>query len=143
MKAFISYPREQFQVAKVIYDILQQVGITTFLDKKSLTVGDEWEAKIFRELKHADFVILICSKETFSKSTMIARELELIYKRLPNNITNPLYLKPVKIGEVVLPDQISRIHYTMYKSKNFKNEILQSVLETAKYDKKTQVNSCN
>ena len=64
-KVFLSYAREDSFYATSLYDKLSVAGYQPFMDTKDIVPGENWARRIKKEIKSADFfLVLISSKST-------------------------------------------------------------------------------
>jgi hypothetical protein len=56
---FISYAREDVDLASRVFDALQKAHFEPWLDRESLTGGDEWDQRIQAELDSTDFTLVL------------------------------------------------------------------------------------
>lgn len=71
---FISYAREDANVAQAFYHRLTAAGLGVFLDTASLEPGSPWSQKIREELKAARTVLVLASQKAV-QSAMVNQEL--------------------------------------------------------------------
>ena len=64
--AFISYQTGDKLVAREIKDILETVGIKSFLAHEDIDVSEEWRIKILNEIGNADLFISVLSNNYYS-----------------------------------------------------------------------------
>jgi hypothetical protein len=62
MYAFVSYQTDDRHVAGQVQQILQGVGIRSFLAHEDIEVSEEWRIRILEELEEADVFVCILSK---------------------------------------------------------------------------------
>jgi hypothetical protein len=67
---FISYAREDFEVAKHLYHELIRLGQKPWLDKESLLPGQHWESAIREAVQNSDYFIAVLSPVTFRKGVI-------------------------------------------------------------------------
>ncbi len=63
-RAFISYAREDEDLARALRDRLSEVNIPSFIDTSYLSPGDEWRSATVGALNHASVVLVICTKRS-------------------------------------------------------------------------------
>ena len=70
MKIFLSYPRENIDIAEEIYNFLTECDIGVWFDKKALILGQDWDRERLSAQKESDQMILIYSIYTKEKSIL-------------------------------------------------------------------------
>jgi hypothetical protein len=132
MKSFISYPREREPIAREISGELKGVGIDVFLDVESLLVGIEWKRELAENIRSSDFVILICSKETTTKTGELQNEIRLILECANLRPRGQTFLLPIRVGGAKMPTEIAHYQYIDYEQKDWLRSLLRSVDTIAK-----------
>ena len=82
--AFISYQTADKLVAGEIKDILESVGITSFLAHEDIGVSEEWRIKILDEIGAADLFVSVLSNNYYSSPWCIQESGIAAYR---NNLT--------------------------------------------------------
>lgn len=65
-EAFISYAREDEDLARSLRDRLSEVHISSFIDTGFLSPGDSWRTKIIEALNRASVLLVICTKRSMT-----------------------------------------------------------------------------
>lgn len=82
MKVFISYIREDFEIAKSIYDhLLKLSGLEVFMDREKIKPGAKWEKDISNEIESSTFAIVIISKRFNEKNGWIKKEIKMLLEK--------------------------------------------------------------
>jgi hypothetical protein len=103
---FISYAREDDEMAENLRSDLQRKGFKVWKDTHDLLPGEKWEEKIRQELKECEFVIPCLSSVSVSKSGFFKEEIK-IAKELQ------IYMIPVRFDDFdlhQLPKEIGEMH---------------------------------
>ena len=72
---FISYARPDLQAAQAIVDFLTNAGLTTWLDKNDLKVGQDWEYEIRRQIAAASLVLICLSDHAVDRKGYFYQEM--------------------------------------------------------------------
>lgn len=72
--AFISYSVKDEVIAEQLYGVMTRMGITTFMAGISIEPGKKWAQTIFNNLKSANWIFFIASKNA-CKSQAVQQEL--------------------------------------------------------------------
>ena len=102
-KVFISYAKEDFKFAKRLFDFLKLNHFSPWLDKECLMPGQNWDFEINKELRKADFIILLISKTSIKKRGYIQKEYKLALKFYEEKLEDDIYLLPLKIDNCEVP----------------------------------------
>jgi hypothetical protein len=77
-KVFLSYRHEDDEAAKSVYRAMERAGLKPFRDKEGLEGGDDWDAVLKTEVKHADyFVLLYSSGLAEARKSFVRAEVDL------------------------------------------------------------------
>jgi len=93
---FISYAREDEDLAEDIYHALERAGHSAILDKKALSRGEEFNVEIKRLIDSADFFVFLVSPEAVAQGAYARTELSFAEERWARNRTGFL---PVLVRE--------------------------------------------
>ncbi|MDL1919030.1 toll/interleukin-1 receptor domain-containing protein, partial [Chloroflexi bacterium CFX5] len=66
-KVFISYAREDSEIAKKLYDDLSQAGVELWFDRESLAPGQDWQLEIEKAIKESTFFLALISSKSTTK----------------------------------------------------------------------------
>lgn len=135
---FISYAREDEDLAEDLYHALEKSGHTAILDKKALAKGEEYNVEIRRLIDSADFFLFLISPEAVSQGAYARTELgfaeekwsknragflpvmirETDPKQLPGFLRQSTWLKPSGniTAEVVAEFNRKQVDYTNYNT---------------------------
>ena len=121
---FISYANEDFEAADRIRETLNGLGLNVWMDKKGgLDAGDQYEAKIRRDIWHCTLFIPVLSRLAESrKEAFFREEWDDALKRMRRfkGSSRP-FIIPVVIDDLNLyaatdiPDEFKEIHVTNAK----------------------------
>src|SRR5687767_10379949 len=81
---FISYAREQGQIAGRLAHLLIGRKYDVFFDSLSLRVGSAWDEKIIEQINQADLFIYLISPESVAPNSFCHNELAVAKKRWPS-----------------------------------------------------------
>ena len=99
VKVFISYIREDYEIAKRLCDDLEQQGIDVWLDTKRLEGGCQWDIEIEKEINERDYFISLLSSRTVEKEGFFHKELELALERQEQKHDSKKFIVPVLIDD--------------------------------------------
>ncbi len=111
-RIFISYAREDADVALRIYDDLKDDGLDPWLDTQDLLPGEEWERTITHVIRDSSYFLALISKYSVGKSGFVQKELRQGLCLLDKLPPGRLFVIPVRL-EAVEPshDKLSQLHW--------------------------------
>lgn len=112
LKVFVSYAKEDRDLALKYYDLLIQDGTSPWMDVKHLLPGQNWEAEIDRALSDANVVVLLLSKQSVNKRGFVQREANDAIERLRYRQPTDIYVIPLLLEPCEVPNHIAgRLQY--------------------------------
>jgi len=113
IQVFISYAREDYHIAKRLYEDFKVHGIKPWLDKEDLLVGQNWHIAIDQAIKKSNFFCALLSSKSVSKIGYVQKELKKALNILDNYPSSDIYLLPVRINDCEpLDEKLLNIHWT-------------------------------
>ncbi|MFZ2269148.1 MAG: TIR domain-containing protein [Azonexus sp.] len=112
LKIFVSYAKEDRDLALKYYDLLLQEGAAPWMDVKHLLPGQNWEAEIDKAFSDANVVVLLLSKQSVNKRGFVQREANDAIERLRYKQPTDIYVIPLLLEPCDVPSHISgRLQY--------------------------------
>jgi len=112
LKVFVSYAKEDRDLALKYYDLLIQDGTRPWMDVKHLLPGQNWEAEIDRAFSDANVVVLLLSKQSVNKRGFVQREANDAIERLRYKQPTDIYVIPLLLEPCEVPNHIAgRLQY--------------------------------
>ena len=130
IKVFISYAKEDFKVARKIYTDLKGAGITPWLDRENLLVGQKWRETISRAISESSYFLLIISNNSVSKKGYIQKEQKIALELLEELPENDIFIIPVIIDSTELADE--KLRYLHWADLSDYERGLTQILKTLK-----------
>src|SRR5215203_2639092 len=102
LRIFLSYASEQRNVAEEVESALTAAGNTVFFDKKNLPVGEEYNQKIYDEIKTSDLMIFLISPDSVQSGSYARTELKFAEGLWtnPDGRVFPVLIKNVDFSEI-------------------------------------------
>lgn len=133
-KIFISYAKEDFTYAEKLYNFLDENGFKPWIDKKGILPGQDWNFVIKKELREANYIILLLSDTSVQKRGYVQREFRIALDYVEEKLEDDIYLIPLKINNCVVPEKLSRFQWIEYEPLTSFDLILRSLnLQREKY----------
>ena len=112
LKIFVSYAKEDRELALKYYDLFLQEGAVPWMDVKHLLPGQNWEIEIDKALSDANLVVLLLSSRSVSKRGFVQREANDAIERLRYKQPTDIYVLPLLLEPCDVPSHISgRLQY--------------------------------
>jgi len=102
-KAFISYAREDFELAGHLYDDLKKAGLDPWMDKKNLIPGQNWKQAIKAAIQKSDFFIALLSTKSVGKRGYFQKEINYAMDVLQEIPPNEIFTIPVRLDDCDVP----------------------------------------
>jgi hypothetical protein len=105
IRVFISYAREDEDLAARTYSQLQKADFDPWFDKEALAGGEDWDKKIRTDLETSHFVLVLYTKALCHKrDSYVNTELTLASQRA-NSVRGP-FLIPLRVGQIAEDDRV-------------------------------------
>lgn len=111
MKSFLSYPSEQRNIARALYDFLCLIGIRPWFDQESLIAGQDWDRERKAAQRAADLTFLVLSPETISRPGVIQREVKEILDILESKPLGHTFLVSLRTRDINVPPELGKYQY--------------------------------
>ena len=98
-KVFISYAREDSEIAQRLYDDLKRAGVELWLDRENLLPGQDWDVEISKAINESTFFLALISSKSTNRVGFTQRELkralDIIYEKPKGDV----FIIPVRIDD--------------------------------------------
>lgn len=101
---FLSYARENQDIAERLYMSLREKEINVWLDVKCLKPGANWKLEIDKALKNARYYILLVSKYSVNKDRFVQNEIREALNILGELPRDQIFMIPVRIDNTLPKD---------------------------------------
>jgi hypothetical protein len=105
LRVFISYAREDTEVANRLYNDLKMAGLEPWLDTQSLLAGQNWKVAIKDAIKNSRYFIPLLSSNSVEKVGYVQKELKEALEVLDEFPKSKIYVIPVRINECAVNDE--------------------------------------
>ncbi|NJL60111.1 MAG: toll/interleukin-1 receptor domain-containing protein [Desulfobacteraceae bacterium] len=99
MKVFISYAREDIETAGKLYHDLKQAGISPWMDKEDILIGENWKVAIRQAMKESSYFLALLSSNSLSKQGYVQKELKMALDILSEMPPSGIFLLPVRLDD--------------------------------------------
>lgn len=115
---FLSYAREDTEVARRIADALRAFGVEVWFDQNELRGGDSWDQKIRGQIRGCALFLPVISARTQERAEgYFRREWKLAVDRMQDMAAGVAFIVPVVVDatredEAIVPDEFMRVQWT-------------------------------
>lgn len=107
---FISYASPDKDLVLPYFESLKSPDYEIWMDCKKLVGGQDWDFEIKRNFSKAQIIILFLSKNSTNKRGYVQRELKLALQNLEEKLRDDIYIIPVLLDDVSIPDELQDLH---------------------------------
>lgn len=111
MDIFLGYPSEYRLAADEVYDFLESLGHSVWMDTNALVGGVEWRRERELAQRNAKLIIHLCAEEMMSRPGDVNREIRLTLDLVEDQPLGALFAVFVRINEFRLPIELTRFQY--------------------------------
>jgi hypothetical protein len=133
MKIFISYAREDINIAQKLYADLKNQGIAPWIDIEDILPGQKWKHVIKTTIQESKYVIILLSNNSVSKKGYIQKEVKYALDILEEYPDSETFIIPVRLDNCKPSHyQLIELHWTdLFPSyEEGKNRIIHFIKKT-------------
>ncbi len=139
-KVFISYTRKDIDTARRLYNDLKKEGVSPWMDKEEIIVGQEWEFEVKRAIKECSYFLALLSNNSVSKKGFVQKELKIALKLYDERPTSEIFILPAIIDDCEPKDEmLQKIQWADFRT-SYK-EGLRNVLKAIGVERKPKKKS--
>jgi CheY-like chemotaxis protein len=98
-KIFISYAKEDAQLATSLYFDLKRAGLDPWIDEHNILPGERWKAAIRRAVRESRYILALLSSRSVSKRGFVQQELLLALEERKLFPAGEIFLIPVRLDK--------------------------------------------
>lgn len=107
-RVFISYAREDGDLASRMFDAMQKAYFEPWLDRESLEGGDDWDKRIEADLDASDFMLVLCTPAFCRKTdSYVNKEVALACERALR--VRGSFIIPLRAGDLSPSDRVEAL----------------------------------
>lgn len=111
-KVFVSYAREDAEIADQLYRSLRMAGINAWMDKHDLLPGQDWDLAIKQEMKSSSHFVCLLSTASVTKKGYVQREIRQALDIAEGFPPGEIWIIPVRINNCEpLHPALRKLHY--------------------------------
>ncbi len=128
-KVFISYAREDYEIAEKLYNDLKRTDIVPWLDIIDLNPGQNWKQGINQAIKESSYFLALLSSRSISEIGYVQKELKIALGLLDEFPLNEIFIIPVRLDDCVPADErLQNLHCVNLSCyKDGLNQILRTI----------------
>jgi hypothetical protein len=109
---FISYAREDQDIALRLYSDFMSAGLKPWIDKENLLPGQNWKQTITKAIAESSYFIALLSTNSVSKKGYIQKELKIAFDVWSELPPSTIFIIPVRIEDCEpLYDELLHLHW--------------------------------
>jgi len=124
---FISYAKEDSQIAEKIYKKLKEDNLKPWLDVHHLPVGVNWNMIIQETINKCQFFMLLLSKNSMNKKGFIQKEIKIALEIVDLLPSTDIFILPIKLDDCEIPNSLSKYHWVEYSNPQYYSKIKTSI----------------
>jgi hypothetical protein len=98
---FLSYAKEDFEIADYLYLALKQRGVDVWKDDRSLRVGEHFKDAIEKAIRASDLAIACLSSTSVNKTGYVQNEFRQIVEMQKYRPASVRFVLPIKLDEIL------------------------------------------
>lgn len=104
-EVFLSFSHQNRNEAKRLFEHLRNAGITVWMDKESLSAGENWRKTIRDKIRSTPMFLPLFSGVNLRKDSFFLQEIELALEIVKNEPEIGLKIVPVRLEDSMEPSQ--------------------------------------
>ena len=110
--AFISYAKEDRDMASKIYNDLVRSGVTCWIDNKNIIPGQNWKIEVSRAIKQSSYFLLLLSSNSISKRGFVQKEQKIALELFDEFPQNEIFIIPVRLDNAKpVNEKLQELHW--------------------------------
>jgi hypothetical protein len=105
---FLSYAREDEERVEDLYQELSNAGFKSWMDKKDILPGEEWELTIQKAIRRSDFFLACLSTNSVTKRGFLQKEIHLALDIWQEKLEDDIYLIPARLEDCEVPGRLRK-----------------------------------
>lgn len=110
-RVFLSYARADEAKVEYLYQQLNDLGFTPWMDKKDILPGELFESSIDKAIRRSDFFLVCLSTKSANKRGFLQREIKTALDIWQEKLESDIYLIPVRLEDCEVPDSLRNFQW--------------------------------
>lgn len=128
MKIFISFAKEQAEIAELIYRKLLAANYKVFFASSDIRASDGYDDRIRREVAKADRMIFLASRESLSEGKYTLTELQMFSEKWPDPSGRVMSVALDDVSYDNLPPYLGAVTSALRPKGNIPSELVAAVV---------------
>ena len=112
IKVFISYAKEDWEIAQKLYDDLSAKGLVLWMDRENLLPGQNWKVIIPQALTESDYILILLSAHAVSKRGYVQKEIKFALDLLDECPADDILIIPVRLDNCEpFDERLQNLHW--------------------------------
>ena len=124
---FLSYASPDRDRVLPFHDWLQSSGYPVWMDCRQLLPGQNWNLELLRAIDAAALIVIFLSSNSVQRRGYVQRELKIAMDHLQERLSDDIYLIPILLDDVPLPDHLRGIQAISASDPECKSRIIKSL----------------
>ncbi|MFN0190593.1 MAG: toll/interleukin-1 receptor domain-containing protein [Aestuariivirga sp.] len=129
MNIFLNYARADQRQVEVVYEILENMGFSPWMDTKDLIGGEDWEAGIENAIQRSDVFVPFLSRNSIKKRGVVQRELRIAFSKITDLLEDDIFILPVRLEDCDVPDRLARYQWIDCGQPNWESSFIRAIVE--------------
>lgn len=104
-QVFISYAKEDKEIARKIYSDLRNIGVRVWLDEEDLLPGQKWKLAIREAIEDSSFFLALLSNHSLSKTGYVQNEMKIALEIAQEYPSNEIFILPIRVEDCTPSDR--------------------------------------
>jgi len=137
VKVFISYAKEDYAIAKKLFDDLKKHDLNPWLDKEFLLPVQDWKQIITNTIKECSHFITLISSHSISKQGYVQKEQKTALEVLEEMPPDKIFMIPIRLDESKpIDEKLKRLHWIKFDFYRNYEKILEQIISALQPDEK-------
>lgn len=106
-QAFISYGWNDKERVEAVCRRLAKFGLTIWMDKEKVLVGQRWKLAIAKALRESEFFIVFISANSVNKRGFFQKEIGQALEICEEKLADDIYIIPVLLDDCPVPERLT------------------------------------
>lgn len=106
-KIFISYAREDQEIAEQIYEKISNTGFNVWMDTRDILPGEKWERSTQNALLESHLILVLLSSRSVNKRGFFQKEIKEALEVCQKMLDTDIYLIPIRLEECNVPIKLN------------------------------------
>jgi len=134
MLIFISYAKEDLQIALSIYEMLKMSNFSSWIDVYDLMPGQPWETEIEKAIRNSSIFIACLSNSSVNKRGFFQAELKKAYKVYETIPEGKPFIIPVRLDDCEVPESLRHIQWLDLFKEGGMEKLLRAISHNLSFD---------